>query len=216
MLALLLILAALFVLIPAGLVTGGVTAARRRRARRTVLAVLQVTPPGESWRPAMSAPGPIRGYPSRAPYPPGGHAASLLTYLQGGPVGFGEAIKLGLSNGFVYRGRASRSAFWWFNLFLGIVGFALPAIILIAVALNSGAGIIAFLVIGAFVLIYLELALLALYVRRLHDIGKPGWWVLIGLVPFAGPDRPFRLHPARRDAWAQQLPTVAPRGSRSE
>jgi len=27
---------------------------------------------------------------------------------------------------------------------------------------------------------------LAVCVRRLHDIGKSGWWVLIGLVPVIG------------------------------
>ena len=42
------------------------------------------------------------------------------------------------------------------------------------------------LFIGGIVSIYLGLVLLALLVRRLHDIGKSGW-VFIGLVPFAGP-----------------------------
>ncbi|MEF2278572.1 DUF805 domain-containing protein [Deinococcus sp. YIM 134068] len=27
---------------------------------------------------------------------------------------------------------------------------------------------------------------LAVGVRRLHDTGRPGWWLLIGLVPFVG------------------------------
>ena len=27
---------------------------------------------------------------------------------------------------------------------------------------------------------------LAIGVRRLHDIGKSGWWMLVGLVPFLG------------------------------
>jgi uncharacterized membrane protein YhaH (DUF805 family) len=27
---------------------------------------------------------------------------------------------------------------------------------------------------------------LSVLVRRLHDTGRSGWWVLIGLVPFAG------------------------------
>ena len=27
---------------------------------------------------------------------------------------------------------------------------------------------------------------LAVMVRRLHDTGRTGWWVLIGLIPFIG------------------------------
>jgi uncharacterized membrane protein YhaH (DUF805 family) len=34
--------------------------------------------------------------------------------------------------------------------------------------------------------IYLFLVGLSLLVRRLHDIDRTGWWVLIGLVPFGG------------------------------
>jgi uncharacterized membrane protein YhaH (DUF805 family) len=35
------------------------------------------------------------------------------------------AVKEAFRNGFVYRGRASRSAFWWFALFQGIASLAL-------------------------------------------------------------------------------------------
>jgi uncharacterized membrane protein YhaH (DUF805 family) len=136
----------------------------------------------------MSTPNPIQPYPSQpGPYPAGGHLATPLTYLQGGPVGFGEAIKQGFSNGFVYRGRASRSAYWWFNLFLLIAAFAVEAIIFIPLMMNSSGGSVAFFAIGAIVFIYLDLVLLALLVRRLHDIDRSGWWVFIGLVPFVGP-----------------------------
>jgi uncharacterized membrane protein YhaH (DUF805 family) len=34
--------------------------------------------------------------------------------------------------------------------------------------------------------ICLTVVSLARTVRRLHDSGKSGWWLLIGLVPFAG------------------------------
>lgn len=110
-----------------------------------------------------------------------GHAAR--SYLQGGPVGFGEAIKQGLRNGFVYRGRASLSAYWWFLLFLLIVSAALTAIV---IAITSATGANLALLIGI-VALYLSLVWLALLVRRLHDVDKSGLWVLINLVPFAGP-----------------------------
>jgi uncharacterized membrane protein YhaH (DUF805 family) len=135
----------------------------------------------------MNTPDPITAYPSQpGPYPAGGRPVIPLTYLQGSPVGFGEAIKQGLSNGFVYRGRASRSAYWWFNLFFLIAGFALEALIFIPVLMNSSGASFALFAITVIVFIYLDLVLLALLVRRLHDIDRSGWWVFIGLVPFVG------------------------------
>jgi uncharacterized membrane protein YhaH (DUF805 family) len=209
MLWVLLILVALFALIPAGLVIGGVTFFRRRRARRNPLQAPQVMQPNENSRYTMSTPDPTRAYPSQPDddsgyaistpdpvqaypsqpgrYPSGGRLAAPLSYLQGGPVGFGEAIKQGFSNAFVYRGRASRSAYWWFNLFVLIAVFAVEAIIFIPLTMNSSGASIAVIAISAIVVIYLDLVLLALLVRRLHDIDKSGWWVFIGLVPFAGP-----------------------------
>jgi len=190
LLSLLLILVALFVLIPAALVVGAVTFFRRRRARRNPPPPPQVMPVTENWGSAMSTtdpPGPTQAYPSQpGPYPSSGHPATPLAYLQGSPVGFGEAIKQGFSNGFAYRGRASRSAYWWFNLFMLIAAFAVDAIIFIPLQMTSGGGAFALIAISAIVFIYLYLVLLALLVRRLHDIDKSGWWVFIGFVPFVG------------------------------
>jgi uncharacterized membrane protein YhaH (DUF805 family) len=187
---LLLTLAALLALIPAGLVIGGITFFRRRRARRHLVQAPQVMPapaviqPAESSRSAMTTPGPIQPYPVQ-PY--SNQPAARLPYLQGGAVGFGEAIKKGLSNGFCYRGRASRSAYWWFYLFTLVVAFVVEALIFIPLTMHSSGGSVALLLIGGIVSIYLGLVLLALLVRRLHDIGKSGWWVFIGFVPLVGP-----------------------------
>jgi hypothetical protein len=65
MLWVLLILVALFALIPAGLVIGGVTFFRRRRARRNPLQAPQVMQPNENSRYTMSTPDPTRAYPSQ-------------------------------------------------------------------------------------------------------------------------------------------------------
>src|SRR6516165_3797434 len=54
-------------------------------------------------------------------YAAGGRIVPPRSYLRGAPVGFGEAIRYGLRNWFVYRGRASRSAYWWFTLFVVVV-----------------------------------------------------------------------------------------------
>jgi uncharacterized membrane protein YhaH (DUF805 family) len=117
-------------------------------------------------------------------YPPGGLPSTSLTYLQGGPVSFGEAIRQAFRNGFEYRGRASRSAYWWFALFQGII-FTLVGIAAIPLAGNKGASLaIAFII--SFPLLYLELVALALWVRRLHDTDRSGWWMLIIFLPYVG------------------------------
>lgn len=59
----------------------------------------------------------------------------------------------------------------------------------IVAAISRPAAGIAFIIdIGIQVIgiIYLLIVQLALYVRRLHDTGKSGWWCLLGLLPFAG------------------------------
>jgi len=63
-----------------------------------------------------------------------------------------------------FDGRASRSEYWWFYLFTLIAGLA-------AEIVGSTVGNLATL---AFFLPSLALA-----VRRLHDVGRSGWWVLI-------------------------------------
>ena len=132
----------------------------------------------------MNTPGPYEAYPSHPPtgYPP----AAPLSYLQGGPVGFGEAVRQAFSNGFVYRGRASRSAYWWFVLFEVIAAIVLELLIVIPAATHSSAIVGLFLIIVSIAMLYVALVGLALTIRRLHDIDRSGWWVFIGLVPFVG------------------------------
>lgn len=75
-----------------------------------------------------------------------------------------------------FEGRARRKEYWMFTLFNVI--FAIAAGVLDAV---TGLG---------FLVILYSLATLvpgiAVAIRRLHDIGKPGIWILIALVPFIG------------------------------
>jgi uncharacterized membrane protein YhaH (DUF805 family) len=133
----------------------------------------------------MSAPG---THPP-AQYPPGGFLPAPLTYLEGAPVDFGVAVKQAFRNGFVYRGRASRSAFWWFVLFQGIVSAALQLIVFFPLAASNGrggVGVVIVSIISIPVVIYVELVGVALWFRRLHDTDRSAWWLFIGLVPFAG------------------------------
>lgn len=89
---------------------------------------------------------------------------------------FGEAVSDGFSKYATFSGRSSRSAYWWWTLFylLVIVG----ASILDAVVKTP--------VISGLTALALFLPNLAVLVRRLHDIDRSGWWVLIGLIPLVG------------------------------
>ena len=67
--------------------------------------------------------------------------------------------------------RASRKAFWYFALWDIIIGFVLLLIHRDLVNLYS----LVVLIPG-----------FAITVRRLHDIGKSGWWILLGFIPVIG------------------------------
>ena len=79
-----------------------------------------------------------------------------------------------------FSGRANRKEFWMFVLF-AILTTIVAAIIDVATGLFNeevGLGLIS----GILQLFYF-LPGLSLYVRRLHDLGRSGWWVLLLFVP---------------------------------
>ena len=103
-------------------------------------------------------------------------------------MGFAEAIKSFWSNYAMFKGRARRSEYWFIQLFLIITNVAVGAIDLALMngdvdrfIANGGGGIV-----GLVWILVTIVPALAVLVRRLHDTGKSGWWVLMGFVPFAG------------------------------
>lgn len=95
---------------------------------------------------------------------------------------FGEAVKKAFVENYCnFTGRASRSEFWWFTLFSAIVGFVIGFILGI-----FGAGPTTVQVFQGIIGLAFLLPGLGVSVRRLHDIGKSGWWILIGLIPLVG------------------------------
>jgi uncharacterized membrane protein YhaH (DUF805 family) len=82
---------------------------------------------------------------------------------------FFEAINSCFSHYANFSGRAPRSEFWWFQLFLFLVGAAL-----------------AFTGPGVFIVIALILPAWAVGARRLHDIDKSGWNILWYAIPVVG------------------------------
>ncbi len=88
-----------------------------------------------------------------------------------------------LKNYATFSGRARRKEYWMFFLFNVIFSF-LAAVIdnIIGIAdPRTGYGVV-------YVIYSLAVFIpgLAVLVRRLHDTGKSGWMVLVGLIPLAG------------------------------
>jgi DNA-binding CsgD family transcriptional regulator len=87
------------------------------------------------------------------------------------PITFFGSIRKCLTKYAEFNGRASRSEFWWFALFIVICISAFTLI-------NE--------TIGEVFLLAMMLPLLAAGSRRLHDSGKSAWQLLYLLLPFAG------------------------------
>lgn len=82
-----------------------------------------------------------------------------------------------------FSGRASKTEYWMFVLFN--ILFCLAAMVLDNV-LNLTVGNLPY---GAIYFLYVFAVLIpgiAVCVRRLHDVGKSGWMILISLVPCVG------------------------------
>lgn len=93
-------------------------------------------------------------------------------------MGFADAVRACLSRYVTFRGRARRSEFWWFALFVSAGGLVLN---LVDFVLFDG-----FAILSPLFSLAMLLPNLAVGVRRLHDIGRTGWWMLIALVPLIG------------------------------
>ncbi|MFF3375920.1 DUF805 domain-containing protein [Streptomyces sp. NPDC002680] len=76
----------------------------------------------------------------------------------------------------VFSGRARRKEYWMFVLFASIVYIALLAI---GFAIHA-------VWIGFVFYVAILLPALGVAVRRLHDTGRTGWWLLFGFVPLVG------------------------------
>ena len=92
-------------------------------------------------------------------------------------MGIDDAVKLGFANYVNFSDRASRSEYWYFLLFYNIGVFAGAAI---------DTWIIGLPVIAWTFILATILPLLSVSVRRLHDLDRSGWWVLLDLVPIVG------------------------------
>ena len=84
---------------------------------------------------------------------------------------FGQSIKTCFSKYADFNGRASRSEYWWWVLFVLLCSAAI--------------GIVSEMLSGVFSLAIL-LPYLAVGARRLHDTDRSGWLLLLNLIPLIG------------------------------
>jgi uncharacterized membrane protein YhaH (DUF805 family) len=83
----------------------------------------------------------------------------------------------------VFSGRARRMEYWYFVLFNLIVAFVLA---MIDALLGTTTGVSSFGLLSGIYSLAVLIPTLAVLVRRLHDIDRTGWWILINLIPLVG------------------------------
>ena len=131
------------------------------------------------------------------------------------PMSFQDAILNSILKFKDFSGRATRSEFWWFQLFFVTIIAFFRAIS--GEALADGYGDLAFM------LVFLPLLVpsLAVTFRRLHDLGYPGWislgvfipylnflfaFVLMALLAYGGEDKPNKYGEAPTNIRIMALP----------
>jgi uncharacterized membrane protein YhaH (DUF805 family) len=83
-----------------------------------------------------------------------------------------------------FSGRSRRKEYWMFTLMLAILNFVIGIVestMGLAGTVGGLYGPLSLLVMLAILVPYL-----AVGARRLHDTGRSGWWLLIGLIPIVG------------------------------
>lgn len=95
----------------------------------------------------------------------------------------------------VFSGRARRMEYWLFQLEVALVGLAVgvPMAILSesferSEMLPDSSSMLGLLILGVAVILSVLVAIvnLGVTVRRLHDTGRSGWWILIRIIPYIG------------------------------
>ncbi len=97
---------------------------------------------------------------------------------------FQDSIENVMRNFLNFNDRASRSEYWWFQLFFFV---ALVTGDFIDVMMEAPLGdVVPFPIFGTIVFLGLIIPNLAVTMRRLHDIGYSGWILLLPLIPCLG------------------------------
>jgi uncharacterized membrane protein YhaH (DUF805 family) len=102
--------------------------------------------------------------------------------MEGGAMGFTDAIKTGFQKYIGFSGRAARSEYWYWVLFVLLLQIVAWLVDMTLFGFNT-TGVNP---IGVIVSLATLLPGLAVSVRRLHDIDRVGWWIFLALIPVIG------------------------------
>ena len=92
---------------------------------------------------------------------------------------FTESVGTCFSKYVVATGRASRSEYWWFQLFLVIIQFTTifsDTLLFTDLVVEDGISPI-----NTIASLAMFLPSMCAYIRRLHDVNRSGWWMFIAL-----------------------------------
>ncbi|MDQ1575803.1 MAG: hypothetical protein QOH55_953 [Microbacteriaceae bacterium] len=155
---------------------------------------------GQGWSEHVQTPAPVT--PPHSGTPPAGYSSPAFMTSAAAPTyeppadpssaplygaSFSEAFARFWKKYATFSGRASRSEYWWLQL--DFIGVYILTVILGAAAGNGSTNSPGYATVGTLYVIWalaIAIPALALLVRRLHDGNLSGWYVLLGLIPFAG------------------------------
>jgi uncharacterized membrane protein YhaH (DUF805 family) len=93
---------------------------------------------------------------------------------------FLDAVKTAFQKYATFTGRARRSEYWYWTLFVVLASLCMSILDLAIFGTPDGGPLYAVFTLATL------LPAIAVGVRRLHDVDRSGWWLLIVLVPLIG------------------------------
>jgi uncharacterized membrane protein YhaH (DUF805 family) len=130
-------------------------------------------------------------YKSLLPPPPSRPGARSATFTSAGQAGSGLSIwgyfVRAIREKYVtFGGRARRKEYWSVVLFYMVFLVAIVIVGVLADEMAETRGHVVTVIFGALYVLALALPGLAVFVRRLHDVGLSGWLAPVAIIPYAG------------------------------
>ena len=112
--------------------------------------------------------------------------ASCISWRSRTSLDFKEAIGECLSKYATFTGRSRRSEYWWFGLFILILtlipsGLAIATEGILGKTENAFCIVLLMGVASFGVVLWTIIPSLTVQTRRLHDVGRSGWWIVGGV-----------------------------------
>jgi len=107
----------------------------------------------------------------------------VIEYSEPSKTGFVGAIKKGFRGYVVWNARSTRAEYWWWTLFATIVAIVASVI---DTAIFSSDTMMGTGPVSGISALALFLPGLSVWIRRLHDTDRTGWWAWIVLIPILG------------------------------